>query len=236
MTRKILLQRVAAYCGAALAVMGLQAQSPDVRQKVQFETTSGRFTVALFDDTPLHRDNFVRLAKAGYYDGLLFHRVIENFVVQTGDPDSREAKVGQQLGEGGPGYDIPAELEGVRHLHYRGAVAAAREPDDVNPERKSSGSQFYVVWGKRCSAAFLHRAQQMVKEATGKLPDYTEEESELYWERGGTPYLDTQYTVFGEIVDGLQVIEEIQYSETDDYDRPLMDVRILKATVVEQAD
>ena len=195
----------------------------------------GNITIALFDETPLHRDNFIKLAREGAYDSLLFHRVIEDFMIQAGDPDSRHARPGQYLGEGGPGYDLPAEICYPKLRHVRGAVAAAREADDVNPERKSSGSQFYIVWGKMQTGRTLGRARFQVEEATGGKQTITPEVEEDYYLHGGTPHLDGAYTVFGEVVEGLDdVVYSIQMAVTDDNDRPFDDIRILKAVVLDK--
>lgn len=217
---------------ALLCVAPLGARDRDGRQQVRFETTEGDFVVALFDDTPVHRDNFLRLVRSGFYDGILFHRVIKGFMIQAGDPDSRQATLGQALGEHSEGDDLPAEIRYPRHLHVRGALAAAREGDDVNPERKSSGSQFYVVWGRFLPeeelTAMLEQAAQFLPAGTS-MPDSVRQ---AYEEQGGAPHLDGQYTVFGEVVEGLKVIQKIQKVSTDSNDRPIADVRIVRATVV----
>jgi len=205
----------------------------DGRTKVLFETTLGNFTIALSDETPRHRDNFIRLVKAGFYDGLLFHRTIAGFMVQTGDPASRTAAPGQRLGDGGPGYTLPFEPDWPYRYHYRGAVAAAREPDEANPERRSHGSQFYVVWGKTYTPQRLSALADHVVAMTGGEALFTPEILQTYRSRGGAPHLDGQYTVFGEVVEGLKVIGKMQRVKTDAHDRPLTDVRILRATLLE---
>ena len=216
-----------------LSSLGIYAQQ-DTRQRVRFETTLGNITIALYDDTPLHRDNFVKLVKEGYYDSLLFHRVIEDFMVQTGDPDSRHAKPGQYLGEGGPDYELPAEIRVPQLYHRRGAVAAAREGDAENPERKSSGSQFYIVWGRMLSASNIGRARYAVEEATEGKYTITKAMEEDYALHGGSPHLDGAYTVFGEVVEGLEsTVYAIQMAVTDGNDRPYDDIRILRAVVLE---
>ena len=213
--------------------LGIFAQT-DTRQRVRLETTMGNITIALSDSTPLHRDNFVRLAKEGFYDSLLFHRVIEDFMVQGGDPDSRHAEPGACLGDGGPGYDIPAEIR-VPHLyHLRGAVAAAREGDDENPERKSSGSQFYIVWGRMGNGKNIGRARLAVEKATDGKYTITPEMEENYILHGGAPHLDGTYTVFGQVVEGLDdVVYAMQMATTDDNDRPFEDIRIIRVVVLE---
>lgn len=217
----------------ALMVLALPADAKKPQKpRVEFLTTMGTFVVTLFNETPLHRDNFLKLVREGYYDGLLFHRVIRDFMVQTGDPDSREAPAGKRLGEGGPGYTLPAEIDPFLY-HWRGAVAAAREPDNVNPERRSSGSQFYIVWGKVQTPKDLSAVNEVIKENTNGATEITPERYQVYRSQGGTPHLDGQYTVFGEVTSGLKVIKKMQAVKTDRNDRPLEDVRIIKARVLE---
>lgn len=181
---------------------------------VIISTDYGDMKIKLYDETPLHRDNFIKLAKEGFFDGLLFHRVIPQFMIQGGDPTSRDAKPGQQLGAGGPGYTIPAEFN-PNFIHKKGALSAARQGDQVNPKRASSGSQFYIVQGRTASAQELQR---------GGIK-YTEEQMKIYAEQGGTPFLDGQYTVFGEVVEGLDVIDKIAAVRTAPGDRPIEDVK-----------
>ncbi len=209
------------------------ADTIDTRVRIAFDTTEGTFIVALFRETPTHAANFERLVREGFYDGLLFHRVIRNFMVQAGDPDSKTATPGQLLGEGGLPYTLPLETALPLRYHYRGALAAAREPDEDNPERRSSSTQFYVVWGKRFFPSQLAPVRERVDEAVGRHGVITPEMADDYVERGGAPHLDGQYTVFGEVVEGLDIIDRIQRTKTDEYDRPLIDVRIRKARVLE---
>ena len=199
---------------------------------VEFETSLGTFRVALYNDTPIHRDNFLRLVSEGFYDGQLFHRVIRDFMVQTGDSASRSAVPGEVLGDTDAGYTLPAEIVFPAHYHHRGAVAAARQGDDVNPGRRSSGSQFYIVWGTVFSRPQLSPVRRRVRLATGGKARFTDEMVEDYARRGGAPHLDGQYTVFGEVVAGLDVIGRMQAVATDVNDRPLDDVRILRARIV----
>lgn len=206
----------------------LQGKRKEKRSIVLIETTAGNIRVALSDDTPLHRDNFLMLVKEKYYDGTLFHRVIENFMIQGGDPDSRGAAPGKVLGNGGPGYTIPAEFDLPFLYHWRGALAAARDGDEVNPEQESSGSQFYIVWGKRQNAADIRRVRGTLEEK-GITP--TPIMVDDYEMRGGTPHLDGQYTVFGEVIEGLEVVGAIQGVKTDKNDRPLEDVKVLRMTI-----
>ncbi len=238
--------------------------------KVEVKTTLGDFTVLLYGDTPGHRDNFVKHVNENFYDSLLFHRVIEGFMVQAGDPDSKNARPGQMLGSGDPGYTLPAEIVYPKHFHKRGALAAARTGDQVNPERRSSGSQFYVVTGEKLtedqmknmqiSMAFNELARQHMDEVRrlmqtqdraglqkledqikaeamkqaeeGKSP-VTAEMIEAYTTVGGTPHLDGQYTVFGEVISGMDTIDKIEKVRTGQADRPVEDVRILSMKVID---
>ena len=197
---------------------------------VVLETTMGTIELKLYDATPLHRDNFRNLVLEGAYDSLLFHRVIKDFMIQGGDPDSRNAAPGLLLGEGDKPYTVPPEFrldEGI--FHRRGVLAAAREGDDVNPERRSSAMQFYIVWGKVFDEAGLEQVQERLDKRTGGSVKLTPEMREVYKTIGGTPHLDGQYTVFGEVASGLDVVDAIQQVATDENDRPLEDVRILRA-------
>ena len=241
--------------------------------RVKIETMLGDIVVRLYDETPIHRDNFVKLAKEGYYDGTLFHRVIKNFMIQGGDPDSKGAPAGKMLGVGGPDYTLQAEIQDGL-FHKRGALAAARQGDEVNPERRSSGSQFYIVWGQVYhdnqlrqfskqlrmqkvqdvfhALASDHRAEimqmrreknraglqelqdKLVAEAESQVGSdgLTENQMKLYSTIGGTPHLDGQYTVFGEVEEGLDVVELIQGSATGRADRPLDDIE-MRMVVIE---
>jgi peptidyl-prolyl cis-trans isomerase B (cyclophilin B) len=209
-------------CFGTLFVEGKRKK--EKRRIVRIETSMGNIRVALSDDTPLHRDNFLRLAREGFYDGTLFHRCIKDFMIQGGDPDSRGAEPGKQLGDGGTGYTIPAEFCLPYLYHWRGALAAAREPDDVNPEMESSGCQFYIVWGKKQAGSDIRKGRSMLED---KGIELTSQMLDEYIMRGGTPHLDGQYTVFGHVVSGLDVVDKIQRSATDSLDRPVEDVRIL---------
>ena len=242
--------------------------------KVKIQTMLGDIVVRLYDETPIHRDNFVKLVKEGYYDGTLFHRVIKDFMIQGGDPDSKGAPAGKMLGVGGPDYTLEAEIkDGL--FHKRGVLAAARQGDEVNPERRSSGSQFYIVWGQvynegqlrqfsmqlkmqkvqevfsqlasehrdeimqmrreRNRAGLQELQDKLAAEAEKKTADYTglnEEQQKIYSTVGGTPHLDGQYTVFGEVEDGLDVVEMIQSSATGRGDRPVDDIE-MRISIVE---
>lgn len=195
-------------------------------------TTEGIIDMKLYDETPKHRDNFVKLVKDNVYDSLLFHRVIKNFMIQGGDPDSKNAAKGALLGEGDLGYTVEAEFMPELHFHRRGALAAAREGDDVNPSKASSASQFYIVWGNVFTKEQLDRLVSSYKQRTGKDITITPEQFEVYTTIGGTPHLDGDYTVFGEVVKGLEVVDAIQSEKCDRNDRPLKDVRIIKVELI----
>jgi cyclophilin family peptidyl-prolyl cis-trans isomerase len=192
---------------------------------VQIETTFGNMLVELFDDTPLHRDNFLKLAEGGFYDSLIFHRVINGFMIQGGDPSSKGAPIEARLGSGGPGYQIDAEIL-PNHGHVKGALAAARLGGPSNPEKRSSGSQFYIVHGKPVSANEL----QNIEYRTGIT--YTESIKTQYAELGGAAFLDQDYTVFGQVIKGLEVIDAIAQVKTNGSDRPLenvlMSIKVIK--------
>lgn len=244
--------------------------------RVAVRTTAGNFTVLLYGDTPKHRDNFVKLVNEGYYDNTLFHRVIKDFMIQAGDPDSKTAQPGQALGAGGPGYKIDAEIVYPRHFHKRGALAAARQGDQVNPMKQSSGSQFYIVTGRKSSEAEMKQMAQHLKNnqmqaifnrlalahrdaiiemqrkgdraglqalqdtlikqteaeaAAAPAPEITPEMKQAYTTVGGAPHLDGEYTVFGEVVEGMETIDRIEKAETDGRDRPSQDIRILSMKI-----
>jgi len=199
----------------------ITAKKPTERkgQKAKISTKYGEMVVLLYDETPQHRDNFIKLVNEGFYDGTLFHRVMKDFMIQGGDPDSRDAKPNQPLGRGGPGYTIEAEIV-PEFYHKKGALAAARQPDQVNPEKRSSGSQFYIVQGKRYTAAELNQYAKR----SGAM--YTSEQIKAYQTIGGTPFLDTDYTVFGEVVDGIEVIDKIAAVKTSAQNRPFEDIEM----------
>lgn len=211
-------------------VLPSQGKKKEKRAVVRIETSCGNIRVALSDDTPLHSKNFLKLAAKGFYDGTLFHRCIKDFMIQGGDPDSRHAAKGQLLGEGDVGYTIPAEFCLPYLYHWRGALAAAREPDDVNPEQNSSGCQFYIVYGKKQSPADIKKVRSALEE---KGIELTSQMIDDYVMRGGTPHLDGQYTVFGEVIEGLDVVCQILTLPTDSNDRPLQDV-VINRMIIEQ--
>lgn len=186
--------------------------------RVLIKTSYGNMVILLYNDTPKHRDNFIKLVKEGYYDGLLFHRVIQDFMIQGGDPNSRNASKGEMLGLGGPGYTISAEIRS-NHFHKKGALAAARKGDAVNPDKASSGSQFYIVEGEVMTDQNL---QDYV--SSGKHAAFTPEEAKTYTTIGGTPHLDGEYTVFGEVIEGLSVLDKIASLPVDAYNRPIEDI------------
>ena len=244
--------------------------------KVKLETSLGDIVVELYNETPQHRDNFISLVKQGYYDGVLFHRVIKDFMIQTGDGNSKTAGPDQPLGDGDPGYTIEAEFVYPKYFHKRGALAAARTADQVNPERRSSGSQFYIVTGKIYSSDELKMMSQrmgemkkqdifrrLVTENRAKIEELqqnqddaglqalqneliqqteaeaaktpftmTDEQIDAYTSVGGTPHLDGQYTVFGEVVEGMDVVDKIQNTQIGRADRPTTDIKIVKATIL----
>ena len=194
--------------------------------KVLIETTKGNITVMLYDETTLHRDNFIKLVESNFYDSILFHRVIKDFMIQAGDPTSKNAAPDVLLGDADTDYTIPAEFVYPKYYHKKGALAAARTSDDENPERRSSGSQFYIVQGRTFTDEKLDKYEVHLGI---KMPA---EIREYYKTVGGTPHLDTQYTVFGEVLEGMDVVNEIAAVETNKDDRPVVDVRILKMKIV----
>lgn len=191
--------------------------------KVLLHTTEGDITILLFEDVPLHSNNFIKLVKQGFYDSLLFHRVIAQFMIQGGDPDSKKAIAGQALGNGDVGYRIPAEFMVDKHVHLRGVIAMAR---DNNPEKASSGCQFYIVQGKIFTDKELDNleAQKGIK--------YTKKQRKLYKKYGGTPHLDNDYTVFGEVLAGQDVVEAISKAPGNNMNRPNKDIRIISARMI----
>lgn len=205
----------------------VKLKKKDRKRDIEMVTTEGTIVLRLSDSTPLHRDNFLRLVKTKYYDSVLFHRVIQNFMIQAGDPNSKNAVAGVALGNGGPDYKVPAEFRPTL-FHKKGVLAAAR---DNNPEKASSGSQFYIVQGKKFTDAGLDSVETM--RLKRKLPP---EQREVYKTIGGTPHLDQNYTVFGEVVSGLDVVDRIAAVPTSRTppDRPLTDVRILRARLIKR--
>ena len=254
-----------------------KARNMSEETRLKIETTAGDIVVKLYNETPKHRDNFIKLAEDGTYEGTLFHRVIKDFMIQAGDPDSKNASKGQMLGAGDVGYTIPAEFVYPKYFHKKGALSAARQGDNVNPQKASSGCQFYIVTGKVYSdSALLSMEQQMnqmrfnnlfntlaskhakdiykmrkagdqeglmnlqdtliaqVEKQLAGQPEFrfTPEQVKAYTTVGGTPHLDGEYTVFGEVLEGMDVVDKIQRVKTDRNDRPEEDVKIIKVEVL----
>lgn len=263
-------------CGGASS-QNAKAQTAQDETKVLIKTTVGDITIKLYNETPQHRDNFIKLVNEHYYDSILFHRVIKDFMVQAGDPESKNAEKGVQLGAGGPGYTVPAEFVYPKYFHKRGALSAARQADQVNPERKSSGSQFYIVTGKTYNKYELQDMEKQLRQKQGqgifdrlvaqnmdsimkmqmagdndgimKLQEelnaktneifneqgpfkFTEEQVDAYMSDGGTPFLDNDYTVFGEVIDGMKAVYKIEQAGTDMNDRPRKDIRIISMEII----
>jgi peptidyl-prolyl cis-trans isomerase B (cyclophilin B) len=187
--------------------------------RIMIVTDSGTMVLKLYNETPLHRDNFVKLTKKHFFDGLLFHRVIKNFMIQGGDPDSRNAAPGVLLGEGGLKYTVPAEFDSTL-FHKRGALAMAREGDDENPTKASSSTQFYIVQGKKYTDAEMDKVEEKMKI---RIP---ENHRQVYRTVGGTPFLDMNYTVFGQLESGFDVVEKIANAPRDKNNRPLHDIQM----------
>lgn len=262
--------------GANAQINMAKQMANEKETKVVFETTLGNIVVKLYNETPKHRDNFLKVVNDSVYNGVLFHRVIKDFMIQTGDPSSKTA-AGQQLGSGDLGYTVEAEFVYPQYFHKKGALAAARTGDAVNPERRSSASQFYIVTGKSYSPQQVEMMEQrmgdqkkedifsgLVRERVDSIRNmqaagdslgleelqnelialteaeyaknplkFTPAQVEAYTTVGGTPHLDGQYTVFGEVVEGMDVVDKIQQAATDPADRPVDDIKIISAKVVE---
>lgn len=202
-------------------------------QRVIVKTTEGNIKLKLYNETPIHRDNFVKLVKSKFYDGVLFHRVIDEFMIQGGDPDSKNAEKDAHLGSGDVGYTLPSEFRTPEIYHKKGTLAAARQGDQVNPQKESSGCQFYIVVGKQYTDTQLDAMQRdkIARYGQGEADPafvFSQKAREDYKIFGGTPNLDGNYTVFGEVVEGLDIVEKISKTETNAADRPKKDIRILK--------
>lgn len=227
--KRILFVLCCLICGMTILAQDSVLRKKDRKRDVLLETSHGDILIRLSDSTPLHRDNYLLLVKKGYYDGLLFHRVIKTFMIQAGDPNSRTASSGQQLGNGGPGYTIPAEFRpGL--FHKKGVIAAARMGDNQNPQKASSGSQFYLVQGKTFTDVGLDSVETL-RLGGRKIPAT---HRHVYKTIGGSPHLDQNYTVFGEVIKGWDVIDKIADVQTSRTDRPLDDVKIIKARLVKR--
>ncbi len=205
-----------------------QVKKGDLNKDVELVTSKGTLIIRLSDSTPKHRDNFIKLVNRHFYDGLLFHRVMSQFMIQTGDPKSKTAKPGEALGQGSPGYTIPAEMRPYL-FHKKGALAAARTPDEVNPARESNGSQFYLVHGRVYDDNDLNQVEARLNGY--KIPAA---HREVYKTLGGTPSLDQKYTIFGEVIKGLDVIDSIAAVTTGERNRPNVDVKIIKASLIKR--
>lgn len=205
-----------------------QVKKGDLNKDVELVTSKGTMVIRLSDSTPLHRDNFIKLVNQHFYDGLLFHRVMSQFMIQGGDPKSKTAKAGDQLGGGSPGYTIPAEIKPYL-FHKKGALAAARTPDEINPTRESNGSQFFIVQGRVYDDADLNQVESRL--IGYKIP---EAHREVFKTIGGSPSLDTKYTVFGEVIKGIDIIDSIAAVPVGERNRPVEDVRIIKATLIKR--
>lgn len=216
------------FTHAATAQETIKLRKRDRKRDVELTTTAGTIRLRLENSTPLHRDNFLRLVKSRYYDSILFHRVINGFMIQAGDPTSKRAVAGQRLGSGGPNTTVPAEIR-PELFHRRGALAAARLGDDVNPERRSSATQFYIVQGQTFTDAQMDSLE--VARVKAKIP---EAHRQVYKTTGGTPQLDNQYTIFGYVVKGMNVVDSIAATPVSAQlgNRPVKDVRIVKARLV----
>ena len=227
MTKKILLTFL-----FLLLTLGAEAKTADNRVQVVLKTDKGDITIALYNETPLHKANFIKLCKEHYYDSLMFHRVIKDFMIQTGDPKSRYAEIDTQLGDGDLGYTLPAEFLFPKFCHKRGAVAAARTGDQMNPQKRSSGSQFYIIWGQEFKSE--KETDEILSKITAKTgTKFPAEVRKTYFNYGGAPWLDGNYTVFGEVVKGLNTVDKIQSVAVNDQDRPFNDVRIISTKVIE---
>jgi len=220
-----------------LIAVGVSAQIPerDIKKcaQVKIETNYGNLVVALYNETPLHRDNFLKLVREGYYDNVLFHRIIKDFMVQAGDPNSKDTTYTGMLGVGDIGYTIPAEIKFPELYHKRGALCAARQSDQVNPERASSGCQFYIVQGKTFTDAELNMMEQRLRIALEQSDFHFTEDQRLFYKTfGGTPHLDAGYTVFGELVKGFEVLDKLNAVATGANDRPVKPVRIITMSII----
>lgn len=201
------------------------AQKPQKNSLVLISTVYGNIKLSLYNETPKHRDNFLKLVKSGMYDSTIFHRIIKDFMIQGGDPDSKNASPGVALGEGGLGYTIPAEFI-PSLIHKKGVLAAAREGDAVNPDKASSSCQFYIVQGRKFTRAEIDKMLRGKNARRDTKIEYTEEQYKTYETVGGTPHLDMDYTVFGEVIEGLDVLDKIAAVEKDKRDRPLVDIKM----------
>ena len=209
-----------------LSLCPLRAQKAETL--VLIDTDMGKIKVKLYDDTPLHRDNFIKNVENHLYDGLLFHRVIKQFMIQAGDINSKDAPIDKHLGDGDLEYTIPAEFVYPKYFHKRGALCAARTGDEENPEKASSATQFYIVTGK------FYTEMELDKMTKEKGMKFTPEQKQAYMLEGGTPQLDGKYTVFGEVVSGMKTVDKIQFVETNSEDRPTKNIKIKLMKIVKK--
>ena len=230
--RTIFLLLATCFSLLAFSQQEVKVKKKDRKRDIELTTTEGTIVLRLSDSTPEHRDNFIRLVKSNYFDSILFHRVISGFMIQAGDPNSIRAAARQPLGNGGPAYTLPAEMN-TALFHKKGALAAARKGDNENPERRSSGAQFYIVHGKTFTDAQLDSIEVVRLQGRKISP----ERRDYYKTIGGTPQLDGNYTVFGQVVQGQDVVDKIAtapVSTGPDTNRPLQDVRIVSVKLIKR--
>lgn len=221
-------KNVYTYMLCMLFALGFNSYAQEKETMVLIDTDKGKIKVKLYNETPLHRDNFIKLVNEGQYEGLLFHRVIKQFMIQGGDITSKDAPLDKKLGDGDLEYTIPAEFVYPKYFHKRGQLCAARTGDELNPEKASSASQFYIVTGKHFTERELDKMEQE------KNISLTPEQRQAYMFDGGTPHLDGTYTVFGEVISGMKVVDKIQFVETDQNDRPTKNIKIKSMKVVKK--
>lgn len=223
------IKKIVYFIGCYLLLLfSMNSNAQEKEKIVMIDTDMGKIKVKLYNDTPLHRDNFLKLVNEGQYEGLLFHRVIKQFMIQGGDITSKDAPPEKKLGDGDMEYTIPAEIVYPKYFHKRGQLCAARTSDELNPEKASSGSQFYIVTGKHYTEMELDK---MEKE---KNVTFTPEQRKGYMIEGGSPHLDGAYTVFGEVIKGMKVVDKIQFVQTGENDRPLKNLKIKSMKIVDK--
>ncbi|MDD4590070.1 MAG: peptidylprolyl isomerase [Parabacteroides sp.] len=223
------MKKLFAICIAALmALVSIHLQAQNDETLVLIETDKGNIKIKLFNDTPKHRDNFIKNVNEHRYDGLLFHRVIKQFMIQAGDINSKDAPMDKHLGDGELDYTIPAEIVFPKYIHKRGMVGAARTADEENPERVSSATQFYIVTGK------FFTEMDLDKQEKENGVTFTPEQRKAYMHEGGSPHLDGKYTIFGEVMKGMDVVDKIQYEKTDENDRPLKNIKIKTMKIIKK--
>ena len=226
--------KIVVCCVCMLLFVGCSNPNDKIgKTEVVIETDKGNITLRLYDDTPVHRDNFVRLAKMGAYDGIIWHRVVKDMLIQSGDPRLKAKGETLSVDTGVLNYTLPAEIRYPRHFHRAGALAAAREDDISNPDRRSSGTQFYIVGGIVYTPGRLAEVHQLMQDADTlhKIPSFTETQKKIYTTKGGAAHLDGGYTVFGQVVDGLEVVQYLTRTRTDEKEHPLKEIRIKRVVV-----